>query len=487
LKMSFATDLIDGFPMLNKRTEEDLKIILEMSKFFNSLVSCRKEYHKNLKAHLLAGQKKLLGDPELDGTVKAAFDSFLGSLEDTMNGEAKLTQQLADLATELAKYKKDNEPRKKKLQTDCDALMKEYNAQLEACKKSRGNYQALAREAEKQQQALAKSSCDPSVKSAKLAQMSQKTTQAEEKARSAEQEYREVLRQTNEKQETVYTRDMPAILMEFQSFEEDKTKFMQECFKKYSAGAGSQPAVFQDAATKITTASDAIDAAADIASYVKAHATGKSCPPAIELELYGGFDSGSSSAAPASSSSAAGNSSSSNSSQWGLGHADAQLSDAQKISKLEGQISKLEGIIRADEQQASALERMSAAYAKDPVGKKKADAELAEFNDRINENKGIVEKLRADIAAIKGDGGGEAAPAAEPAAATAAEGTSEEKPSEMIKVRGLYDYKASCDTELSFNEGDIFVVTVKDESGWWYATIDDKQGFVPENYVEVIN
>jgi len=476
--------------MLNKRTEETLKIAGEMSKFFNSLVSCRKEYHKNLKAHLVNGQKKLLQEPELDGTVKAAFETFLLSIEDTINGESKLTQQIADLGAEFAKFKKDNEARKKKLQSDCDALMKEYNAQLEACKKSRSNYQALAREAEKQQQALAKGSSDPSVKSAKLAQMSQKTAQAGEKARSAEQEYREVLRQTNEKQETVYTRDMPAILMEFQSFEEGRIHFMQDCFKKYTAGANTQPAVFQDAANRINTAAEAIDPTADIAAYVKSHATGKSCPPPIELELYSGFDSGGVSA-PAASGASSSSTSSGNANQWGLGHADAQLSDSQKISKLEGQISKLEGMIRADEQQASALERMSAAYAKDPVGKKKADAELAEFNERISENKAIVERLRGDIAAIQGGGGGggggetAAAAAAEPEASAAAEG-GQDAASNPVKVRGLYDYKATCDTELSFNEGDIFVVTLMDDSGWWYATIDDKQGFVPENYVEIV-
>jgi len=482
LKMSFATDLIDGFPLLNKRTEETLKIAGEMSKFFSSLASCRKEYHKNLKAHLVTGQKRLLQEPELDGTVKTAFDNLLTSIEDTINGESKLTQQISDLAADFAKFKKDNEARRKKLQTDCDALMKDYNSQLETCKKSRANYQSLAREAEKQQQALAKGSSDERVKSAKLAQMSQKTTQAGEKARAAEQEYREVVRQTNEKQETVYTRDMPAILMEFQSFEEAKVQFYQECFKKFTASANEQPAVFQDAANKMNEASQSIDPAADIASYVQSHATGKSCPPAIEVELYAGFDSGSgaiSAPTPVASSG--------NANQWGLSPADAQLSDSQKISKLEGQISKLEGIIRADEQQASALERMCAAYAKDPVGKKKADAELAEFNERIASNKATLEKLRTDLAAIQGESGGSGqASAAEPeaggATAEAAQGTE----SNPVKVRGLYDYKASCDTELSFSEGEIFVVTLMDDSGWWYATIDDKQGFVPENYVEVI-
>ena len=72
---------------------------------------------------------------------------------------------------------------------------------------------------------------------------------------------------------------------------------------------------------------------------------------------------------------------------------------------------------------------------------------------------------------------------AEPAEPAAEGGQQEGEP---IKVRGVYDYTATCDTELSFKEGDIFYVTLQDDSGWWYATIDDKQGFVPENYVEVV-
>jgi len=476
--MSFATDLLDGFPMLNKRTEETLKIVGEMSKFFNTLVSCRKEYHKDLKKCLAAGQKTLLQEPELDGTVKAAFDVLITSIEGTIDGETKLTQQISDLAGEFAKFKKDNEARKKKLQSDCDTLLKDYNSQLEKCRKSRANYQSLAREAEKQQQALDKSNCDPNMKSAKIAQMNQKKKLAEEKARAAEQEYREVVNQTNAKQDTVYTSNMPAILMDFQSFEEAKIRFLQECLRTYTTSAKTQPGVFQEAADKINTAVEAIDVNADIASYVKSHATNKSCPPAIEVELYAGFDSGSGSSSSSSISISA-----PSTAQWGLGHADAGLSLSQKISKLEGQISKLENMIRTDEQESSAMEKMSAAYAKDPVAKKKADAELAAIKDRMNTNRGILDKLNSDLSALQSEGGGEE-PAAEADSKAADQGgDAQENP---VKVRGLYDYKASCDTELSFNEGDVFVVTLMDDSGWWYATIDDKQGFVPENYVEII-
>jgi len=50
----------------------------------------------------------------------------------------------------------------------------------------------------------------------------------------------------------------------------------------------------------------------------------------------------------------------------------------------------------------------------------------------------------------------------------------------------MFDYNATCETELSFKEGDILSITEQDESGWWYAEMNGKVGFIPQNYVEVI-
>ncbi|KAK2110355.1 hypothetical protein P7K49_010101 [Saguinus oedipus] len=56
------------------------------------------------------------------------------------------------------------------------------------------------------------------------------------------------------------------------------------------------------------------------------------------------------------------------------------------------------------------------------------------------------------------------------------------------KYVGLWDFKARTDEELSFQAGDIFHVTRKEEQ-WWWATLLDKaggavaQGYVPHNYL----
>jgi len=56
--------------------------------------------------------------------------------------------------------------------------------------------------------------------------------------------------------------------------------------------------------------------------------------------------------------------------------------------------------------------------------------------------------------------------------------------SNAIVVKAIYSYAAQNESELSFNEGDMLKILQKDESGWWFASLNDKEGFVPANYIE---
>ncbi|KAJ1530063.1 Osteoclast-stimulating factor 1 [Nowakowskiella sp. JEL0078] len=53
---------------------------------------------------------------------------------------------------------------------------------------------------------------------------------------------------------------------------------------------------------------------------------------------------------------------------------------------------------------------------------------------------------------------------------------------EVSVVRALYTYSAQNSDELSFEEGDIFVLN-KTDSNWWKCRCDEKEGLVPSNYV----
>ena len=48
-------------------------------------------------------------------------------------------------------------------------------------------------------------------------------------------------------------------------------------------------------------------------------------------------------------------------------------------------------------------------------------------------------------------------------------------------VKALYDYEARGPEELSFTQGELVVVTNKDTSGWWAATLKGEKGVIPSN------
>ncbi|KAJ6255477.1 fch and double sh3 domains protein [Anaeramoeba flamelloides] len=54
----------------------------------------------------------------------------------------------------------------------------------------------------------------------------------------------------------------------------------------------------------------------------------------------------------------------------------------------------------------------------------------------------------------------------------------------ICKLRAVYSYKATEETELTFNEGDVLTILDKDESGWWSAQLGEETGFVPSTYFE---
>jgi len=56
---------------------------------------------------------------------------------------------------------------------------------------------------------------------------------------------------------------------------------------------------------------------------------------------------------------------------------------------------------------------------------------------------------------------------------------------EGFQARGLYDYVAEAETDLSFGEGDIInILDDTDPSGWWKGELNGAEGFFPSNFVE---
>lgn len=523
--------------MLYKRTEGTLRTTHEIGSFLNKITAIKKDYIKDMR-NLIASyaHKKMLVNENLDYTVKSAVETLISSIEDIIQFETTFTANLSELSVEIESFVKEKTAVRQKLKTEGETMTKELQNQHEALRRSKATYASMARDAEKQQAALVKASSDASVKTNKLAQMSTKTSIAIDKARSAESDYKDVVRATNERQSSVYTREMPTLLQSFQTFEEERVSFVNGKLCKYAECVLAWPKAYEDAGNRCLEAAKGVSAQRDIESYVQDNRTNKTVPNDIPVEIIPGphnnNSTGDQQQMTSSTSGGAGNNGSGDDGGLGMMSACEDLlkerlgADSDSVSTLEMAVQRIDSAVKTDEAAVASLEKMAAAYGNSPA-RKKADAE----RDRIAKNVGeakrkreeIMAKLEAlrakkddvsngDVAGTKvvvdggvgvvaggagdegsaGGSGGGSGNGAGGAAGGGDEGdgdgseSSGSNPEVMVRVRGVYDYEATCETELSFREGQEFIVTEQDSSGWWYATVDGKQGFVPANYVKVV-
>lgn len=52
-------------------------------------------------------------------------------------------------------------------------------------------------------------------------------------------------------------------------------------------------------------------------------------------------------------------------------------------------------------------------------------------------------------------------------------------------VKAVYAFAGTNDMELTFQEGTVMQLLQKVDADWWWCDLDDKQGYVPANYVEM--
>lgn len=127
-------------------------------------------------------------------------------------------------------------------------------------------------------------------------------------------------------------------------------------------------------------------------------------------------------------------------------------------------MEQLDKAIATESKAKEGLENLVRFYASDPVAQKKAEDQMAESEDKLQRLRGTKSTIQSQLESLGG---------------------TPTRTSVSVRARGLYDYTATCDTELSFKQGDILTITEQDDSGWWYAELSGQTGFVPNNYVDI--
>eukprot|EP01117_Protostelium_nocturnum_P006594 TRINITY_DN2374_c0_g1_i2.p1 TRINITY_DN2374_c0_g1~~TRINITY_DN2374_c0_g1_i2.p1 ORF type:complete len:481 (-),score=214.23 TRINITY_DN2374_c0_g1_i2:235-1677(-) len=480
--MSFAESFLDGFDLLNKRVEGGLKSCSEFATFYKNFAKNEREYAKGLAKLASTEKKEFQKASSSSKEVGSTFSSWEGIFSE-LEKKADFHNQLAtkienELSLAISNFIKEKTKTKKKLDMDSDKLRKDLKAQHENLSKSRTKYVSAVKESEAQE----KLCNDPNQKPSNIPKLETKRRQLVEKAEQADKDYTQTLATTNQKQSEYYQTTMPALLREYQDFEEERVKFMKDQTNTwYVWSAEESPvtaAIFQNVGSHV----DAINVDTDISAYCSEFATGVTQPPDIEYQPHEGegvgTPRGTQRATPQKKPATSGPTRFGTQKVWGLQPGDEHLSEDEKYAKLSAQNDEIEKTIATETKKKDGLENLVRFYASDPVSKKKAEEEVTEMDH-------IISKLREEQQKIHSQMGGSSSSNGN-YNNNSNDSYAQSDSSGGIRMRGLYDYTATADTELSFSEGDILLITNQDDDSWWYAELNGNAGFVPNNYVEPI-
>lgn len=508
---NYSADLLvneDGFGLYYSRVSDTLKSLDDVSSFFKKLASAESSYSKELSKLSKTVDQKLWKrtDKEI-GTVEHSWTTFHAELEKVGKFHEQLASKAEELVLTLDNWVKEKEKTKIKLGKDGAKLTKDTHDTMTSLKRAKENYYKLHKAADDAEAAYQKKKGEPTAKQKDVDKLSKKSVEAKEKAQNADVAYKKVLEKANEHQNNFYTTYMPKLLEEFQSFDEERTQFFRQILEQYMTMLSALPPSLSTSCDALNKVVSEIDASSDVATFIANNrASGVTPPPEIQYEPYvseGGvpssLGSSPSTSSPISRSAPTAHKPSIGGSmiakpqtikQWGLSASDESLSNDQKKAKLEQQLKEINEDIESEIKSKKGLDKLVKFYAADPVAQKKAVQEATDQEKKIDTLKEEKDKIVRQLESVGGNGEGVAGPgdaSPEPAHAGDAEGGDYEEVEYVeVKARALFDYEATNETELSFKAGEILTVSEQDESGWWYADLNGKQGFVPNNYLTVV-
>lgn len=508
---SYSGQMLDGFDVLYKRTEDVLKSTADIGNWMKKIAAAEDSYSKAmLKLTTSSKSKKRPGVSSSEmGTMRQAWDVTHSQLEASATQHGKFaTAVQTEVATRIASFVADKTTVRKKLVMDGTKITNELRACMTALQKAKSNYDSKCKDADAAQQAFQKARSDGNIKPKKLNELNGKASKALDVANQADKEYQRALQRANEKQQRFYSHEMPSLLEIFQHFEEERLQFLKEMFERVAELFSDFPPLLESASEQLTLAAKEINVKTDIQEYIEASRTGVTPPAPIQYVPYEsdnpnfgavagassssntatvtGVGSAQPAAATAASAPMASNPSPSRApapvsdapKEYGLSEADQSLPPAEKAAKIQSQLSELRESIKAETKSKKGLEKLVKFYAKDPVAQEKAIGELEDQKQKIAHMKEVRSDLESQLTDLNSGGGSSSVPVQD-------DEDDYDDAAVCVQARGLYDYEATNDTELSFQENDLLTITEQDESGWWFAELNGKSGFVPRNYVEL--
>ena len=254
----------------------------------------------------------------------------------------------------------------------------------------------------------------------------------------------------------------------FQAFEEERLNFMKDMFSLAAAIQNNLPPLSVECAHQMITASQDVTVKGDIQEYIEETSSSIVAPSPLEFVPYE-TDNANFQLPESDYNSSDGIK---HHEQYGLTEEQKALSDEEKIKLLQSQLKELQALIVDEIEAIKGIKKLIRFYAEDPNNQEKAKSELEDQKGKIKELERTKLSVQDQLSIIN------------PALTLdmVPKNVSQNYPS----ARAIYSYSAVETSELSFEAGDVLVITEQDKSGWWLANLGNRIGFVPRNYVTLL-
>ena len=460
-------------------------------------------------------------------TFLGAWTTLHTDIQKLAQKHEELAQNINSQVSAMEKFHKDKGVEKKNLNKVGTKLTKDMHDSISNVKRSKDTYYKDHKTADSNESSYNTKKSDGKTKQKDVDKAHKTATETRDKAAASDANYQKLLEIHNGNQTQFYKSLMPQLLSDYQKNEEERTKFFKTTMKAYMESFNQLGPAYSSVTSSLGSSLDAIDSKKDVSEFINIHKASavRVADPAL-YEPYGseggaGVNLGASTKKGSSvgaqfgtNSTVTSNPPSTNNTTtstsgtpgtnsvstgpkvgisetpvvvghpkktalptFGLTASDDNLPVAEKRKKLEVQLAQVKEMIKTEVKSKKGLDKLTVFYKDDPAAAATAQKESDEQGARINTLKSEKKKILAHLEEM-GEGGERPNEGSEDG----------EEEGEFVEVsaKALFDYNAANETELAFKAGDILTITEQDTSGWWYAELNGKQGFIPNNYIEVL-
>jgi len=256
--IKFSEELLNSFDAVNTKSELGLQIVKDMVEFYKKRASVEESYAKALSGlhKTLPGSGLFTKDAPIQKEMKTLRVALLGTNEVGL----KVAEQhqdlcnkiLNDVCKQLEAWIKTKDAERKKISGEGQKHIKTVNDAKGAVVKNRENCDKLVKEADKAKEALmaAEKAEINQPDNKKLQPVTRKAShnhiQAVEKAKAADQVYQQSVKKANEELDSFRKEKMPAVLEQFQKWEEDRWNTLLASVRTYKNLYMAVPGVISD-------------------------------------------------------------------------------------------------------------------------------------------------------------------------------------------------------------------------------------------------